>query len=528
MKAVIYLYQCAFKNRLKKAVRKPQTYIYMVLLIAYLLLLVKGFQTILSDASINTPEGLVALLTMGIFFIKPANINSYVKRKGLIFKKSDMNFVFVSPVSAKRILLYAYIKSFLITVGFGLLLTLGIIVFFPVEPWKIVLYGIFACFLENILEGAFVVLLYGNERFPEKIIKFCALAFYLIMAAFFVIGFVYMSQYGVSKGSAIEYMFLPAIQMVPVIGWSIGVIHLIIMGPSVVSIISSVLWGLMFVLLVTMAYKMPCTGQYYEDAHKFADDYAEVIKRSRKGEIVRMGKKPKFNRANIQYKGKHARAIFYRQLLEYKKSRFFIFGLNTIISVIVSIMIIYILHVSNAEMEADFARMRSFLIPGIMAYVTFLTSGYVTKWDKELANPYTYLIPDTSFRKLWYATLMEHIRALVDGCLIAVPIGIYTKLSFLQIVLAVCIYIGLQAMKLYLAVFAEGVLGNILGEGGKKIMRMVLFGLLIGFVVLAAFAGTIWMGMTAGYICMIIILFFFTLGCMAAAAGIFDKMEAVS
>lgn len=59
----------------------------------------------------------------------------------------------------------------------------------------------------------------------------------------------------------------------------------------------------------------------YEDAAKFADDYAEMRRRKVNGEMVMsMGeKKKRFRRVKDTYKGTGAKAIFYRQLLEYKR-----------------------------------------------------------------------------------------------------------------------------------------------------------------------------------------------------------------
>ena len=70
--------------------------------------------------------------------------------------------------------------------------------------------------------------------------------------------------------------------MIPLIGWELAVMRLLILGPSTVNVVCTVLYILSFVLLVVLAWKMPCTGQYYEDAMKFADDYQEARKKSKK------------------------------------------------------------------------------------------------------------------------------------------------------------------------------------------------------------------------------------------------------
>lgn len=56
--------------------------------------------------------------------------------------------------------------------------------------------------------------------------------------------------------------------------------------------ICSVLYIGCAVILFAAAFRMKCGGGYYEEAAKFADDYAEMRKRSKNGEMVMgIGKK---------------------------------------------------------------------------------------------------------------------------------------------------------------------------------------------------------------------------------------------
>ena len=71
---------------------------------------------------------------------------------------------------------------------------------------------------------------------------------------------------------------------------------------------------------------MKCDGGYYEEAAKFADDYAELKKRQRNGEMVfgMNGRKRSFRRVREKIAGTGAQAIFDRQLLEYRKGEVFL------------------------------------------------------------------------------------------------------------------------------------------------------------------------------------------------------------
>lgn len=125
------------------------------------------------------------------------------------------------------------------------------------------------------------------------------------------------------------------------VGWYIGLIHLIFMGPTTVNVVVSALYLLFTVVVFVLALKMKCRGEYFEDAMKFADDYEELRARKMDGEAARLGHKTKYGKATITYKGGGAKAIFYKQQLEYKKSKFYFFDSTTMILIAVGIFMSY-------------------------------------------------------------------------------------------------------------------------------------------------------------------------------------------
>mgnify|MGYP000544602724 CR=1 FL=1 len=131
---------------------------------------------------------------------------------------------------------------------------------------------------------------------------------------------------------------------------------------------------------------------------------------------------------------------------------------------------------------------------GVLAYVTLCMTGYLGKWETELKNPYLFLIPDSPFKKIWYATLMEHVKALADGILICVPVGFVWGIRSVYVVQCILIYTVLQANKLYLKVIArvksscdmqrKKALLQAKQELIRGLMQMVILGLGAGIAVL--------------------------------------------
>lgn len=120
MKGFIYLYQRTIINRVKHAAKHPATYIMLVFIVGYLVLMYEGLQVMIAESNMGTPESLVTILSGIILMLIPGNIISYSKRKGLLFRPSEVHFVFSAPVSPKMVLMFTGVKSFAVNILLGL------------------------------------------------------------------------------------------------------------------------------------------------------------------------------------------------------------------------------------------------------------------------------------------------------------------------------------------------------------------------------------------------------------------------
>jgi hypothetical protein len=522
MKGLVYLLKITTKNRIKKALKKPATYLWIAFAIAYCIMVLGSFGTLIESFNIGNPKGFTLIVSFGIFSLLPANIIIYAKRKGLIFKKSDVHFMFSSPVHPKLVLVNAKIKQILLAMIINILVSVMGVIYFHVPILNILLYFILAFIVENVLETSIVLLLYGNETLSEKKITILCRSLYGIIAALICFGIYLFINYKASWEVVGLFLTHPFIQCVPIIGWNIAFLRLLILGPTTVNVVCTTLYVLSAFLLFILAYRMKCTGQYYEDAMKFADDYAVRVAKGKKGQVT-LPYKQKLGKATVEYKGRYAKAIFYRQLLEYKKSRFFIFGMASVLSLAAGIAIAVFGYFSYEEI----GKMSAFVVPGVSAYLTFIFSGYATKWSKELGNPYTFLIPDSPARKLWYATVIEHIRAGVDGALITIPAAITLHLNIIQILLSILIYMCLQANKLYLNVVTDAIIHKYLGAIGKQLFRVFAQGTIMMICAASAVITGMMFGSEIGYVIMIVISIALTALLALIAAKTFENMESI-
>lgn len=486
MKALWYLRKTIWKNQIKKALKRPTTYLFLVLGIFYIGIIVAGIGTVAATFQFDSAYGLVILMTIWSFYMIPANFVSYAGRKGIIFRPCQAHFVFTAPISPKRILLDTAALNLGLSIVGGIVMSVIGVWVFHLPIWRAALMFLLCFVLEMVLECSLIIIVYGSDRFADGKFKRWGIFIkgILIVSAIFFLW--YFKENGISLKSAAELIEHPVFRLLPVVGWDISAFRLVILGPDRLNVIGTVLYLGLIILLTLMAIRMKNTGAYYEDAAKFADDYQELRNRSKRGETgYSLGKKKKFRTVKGNFGG-GAKAIFYRQLLEYKKERFFIFDSMTLICVVLA-------GVLAKMMEPPKEGMQGLVMMGLIAYMSFCASGYAGKWDKELENPYLYLIPDTAVRKMWNATKMEHIKAFFDGLLMAGMIGYFWHVPFWQIAVSIVIYVLLQANKMYLKVFAKMLLGNTMGNTGRTILRLLIQSAVLGVGVLISVAAAIFL-----------------------------------
>ena len=476
MKALIYLTKRSFINNLRRAVKKPTTLLALIFGIAYGIFIIVTLGGAAVGIRINSPRGLVIILTIWSIYITLGNFMSYSSRKGIIFRPAHAHFVFTAPVSPKLVLLNSAWMNYLLSLIIWLVLSVGALTVFQVPLIRVLLLFLSGCVLELALEVSLMVFLYTYDSLPEKLMKGIRLVLKVFLVAFTLLVVLYFRRNGLTVESALAFVDWPVLQMLPVVGWQIAVFRLILLGPTTVNLVCTVLYLITAAVSVAAALRMKCDGGYYEEAAKFADDYAEIKKRQKNGEMVMgIGGKKKFRRVRDKITGKGAKAVFYRQLLEYRKEKFFFFDKITLIAIVIAAVFSYAL----SDSAREFGIPQIFLL-GVVAYMTLVMSGYLGKWESELKSPYLFLIPDSSFKKMWYATLADHIKSFIDGCIICIPIGIFWGVAVPDIIYCVLIYTVLQADRIYTMVICQCLLGDVFGKTGQNLLRMSVQMALLG------------------------------------------------
>ena len=413
--------------------------------------------------------------------------------------------------------------NYLLSIIVNLILLIAGLTVFAIPLWKMLLFFMAGTVLDISFEISIMLILYTGERFSrETIQKICMVLKGLLLAMTAVLVF-YFYQNGITLSTVSTFVDMPALQMIPAVGWNIAFYRLILLGPGQSNVVCAGLYVVLVMVTFICAWRMKCEGNYYEDAAKFADDYAEMRKRKSNGEMVfGIEKKKKYKIISGEYGATGAKAIFYRQMLEYKKERFFLFDKMTVMCLVLSIIFSRVMRDTVVE-----TRMPQLVLLGVILYMTLLLTGYLGKWENEIQNPYLYLIPDSAVRKLWYATLAAHMKAFVEGCFLCLPMGIAWRISPLQLILAILVFTVLQANKLYTKVLAQCLVGDVLGKKGQDIVRVVMQMFLLGFGM--AVAVSVGLLVNADLIFPIVLIYslFVTVILGLLASLRFDRMEQV-
>lgn len=478
MSSILYVWRCSFLNMMKKNIRRPVFWIYAAFLTGYGLLAARGIYEFIAENSLRYPEILAVIVSAFLLYLTPAGYSAYARRKGMLFRNCDVHFMFSSPVSPKLFLLCGQIKTLAAGFLMELIVTVLGVLWFKVSVPKMLLYFLLISILGTVMESSLVICLYGNERLKEKTLKKIGYLLYGIIALLLVLGVVYLQINGFQFSTAAAYLSGAGIQMIPLIGWEIAAVRLILVGPDAVNTAGTILYLLAVVLLFTAAVRMKCTGQYYEDAMKFADDYEQMIAQKKKDGTSGLRRNRKLRRVRSSWNGSGAAAILSRQLLEYKKEKFFIFSIGTLVYLAVDLVLIYMDRAGKLGTAHEFGQ---YLLLGISAYLMLIFGSLPIKWMKELDNPYVFLIPDNPVKKIWYATCLEHIKSAVNMMLLVIPAGLVFGVEPLILILTVWIGTVAGAVRIYSDTITKAILGNVLGNTGRSLLQMLIAWTFIGF-----------------------------------------------
>ncbi len=479
MKALVYLVLTNIKNSIKELKKHPAKLILILFFVAIL-----GFTIWAgnSNQQSQTIPGNIRELYAGVFVLFTMlfimNIMSGFSSGASFFSMADVNILFLTPISTKKILFYGLIRqmsqSFLI----------GFFLFFQYS-WLHGRYGIGMFGLFAILVGfAFTIfcaqltsmVIYSftnNNEKLKKILKTCIIAATLIIAVILAKDALFTSANKfiilINSINSTWVSFIPAVGWIKAITVSMISLDFIQLG---LALAATIVYIIIFTTLI-VKYNV----DFYEDVLQATEIVQTAITAKKEGRIPDTPKKVKLGKTGID-KGHGSNVFFYKHMLENRRSGGLFIDKVSIIYMIISVIFAFIF---KGIEDIDSKLLTVF---GFSTYMQVFSISF-GRWVKELLLPYVYMIPEPAFKKLINVIKESILKIIFEAIIMFVVIGLILKAPALEIILCIIARIGFGILFIAGNILIERVLGSLTSK--TLIMFLYFFIMIIiavpGFII---------------------------------------------
>ena len=482
MRPLFYIFRKTIKNHIKQLKKKPGILIlYMFIFIVLVLMIVVTIinpQRSSARGSIELYGAIVTGIILGVVFF---GVKNGIENGSSFFRLSDVNLVFTAPISPTRVLIYGFIKQLYTTlflIFFLLFQIPNLSNLLPITgPGILIIFlTLFLLFLTMSILG---ILTY---TIASKSNKSRSLAKRILNSLMAIFGLALLYNIFVYKDfmrAAIRLLNNKFFIYLPLIGWFKSILMAAVNGITYSFYINVLLCIAFIILMIYTLFKM--NTDYYEDVLAATDRNEDLITMKKSGNgNINYGRK-KFRKIKSGNIGSGASAIFYRHLLEYKKSGIPFVDKMTFIMLGIGVSSRYIMPGNS---------MNTILYFSIYVLFFFTIQG---KWGQELSKPFIYLIPYSSISKLFYATLADLIKYTIDGLVLFISCGIIFKSSAMSAILCAIAYASFGAIYTYGDVLSRRALGKAHSKNLRVFIKMgitflvVLPGIIASIIVLVVY-----------------------------------------
>lgn len=450
MKPLFYILRKSLKNAIKELTKKPAALIsYIVLVIFSIFIIVMSFKSPSSAGRVSSVDTFGAIASGVLLITLYSSIKNGIKSGGSFFRLSDVNLLFTSPVSPNKILIYGFVKQLSATF-------ISILFFIYQIPNLRNLYsidgvGIFILYISVFLltfSMPIIGMLIYSFTSTSKEVKLKFERVLDVLVAVFILLFLF-AFYTTKDFKEAAYLVLNSkyFNYIPYIGWFKAVVVSAIEGVGTNFYINFSLIIGFIVLVLYIIYNMQT--DYYEDVLAATEQKEDMLKLKKEGKgNISINSNTKVKKVRQAYRGVGARAVFYRQILEYKKTGLFFIDKTTLIMAAIGIA-------SKLLMKGEGIYVALFF--SVYMLFIFVMSG---KWSLELGKPYIYLIPDTSYKKMVYSTLPETLKNGIDGLVLFIAAGFVYKADAISIILCTISYMTFGAIFIYGDILSRKLFGT--------------------------------------------------------------------
>ncbi len=482
MSALLYIVGKGIKNTVLEILRKPGK------LVLYLLtlLLVIGL-IVLTAFTSRKQSGNVPMfwLTGGFFlFITRFVIKTVAKSLSggdMIFEMHEVNLLFTSPISPRKILLYGIIRlvKMAFLAGFFLLFQTSSLANFGVRfGGVLVMLGEFM--LSVVVLSVLSLLIYsvsnGNPR-RKRAVKIITGMMFLPLVIVIAVN---MLPPGDIIGSLEKIIASPALTLIPVAGWTAA--------GTIAFLGGNLAAGFMYLGANALlgggivAYIMLTNPDYYEDTLVATETQYEKKRAIAEGNVdlsAVSGRKIKVSGTGIP--GFGPSALFGRHLREsFRQNRFGMLSLMSVLTIIGA--------VGMGAVVRD-----TLIVMQILMWMQIFLIG-TGRGLKDTYSHYIYMIPASSFSKIIWSNMEVMLRVFVESLLIFIPIGIITKTAVPMVLLCIAAYTLFSFLLLGVNYVSMRFLGTNISMG----VMILIYYLMVVIAILPGLVPAIIVGVSIG------------------------------
>lgn len=485
MKPLIYIIKKSAKNSLKELKKHPAKLIVYIIFIALMVLSITfgtkrpANKSYLKNAVEMYKAGALAIVLFSLY----ASISTGLKKGGTFFRLSDVNFLFTAPISPQRVLIYGFLKQIyasIIMIFFLLFQIPNLYNFFPIKVYGALLIFL-AMFLLTFASSILGVLTYSLASKSLAIrenIKRSLYGVLALLAGGFLLNLLKVKDLSTA---IINYIGSDIFAYVPFVGWLRALFISAINGIDTMSIVYLLLSIAFIILLLYIIYNI--NTDYYEDALSATEAKEELYRMAKEGKsgAALANKDAKVRKIKFDFSASGAKAIFQKQILEQRKLGGLFVDKNTFIITFSSVVFGYFGPEKSITSVLYFS-----------AYMLLIFS-FQGKWSQELAKHYIYLIPCSSQSKIFYATMADNIKNLIDGLFIFIISSILFKSDIIAGIFAALAYASFGALFMYVDLVIRRFLGSKLSKMVTVFLKIIILiilaipGIVVSIVFMATF-----------------------------------------
>ncbi len=470
MKGIVYLWRTTLKNQIKDLKNHPGKLVGYIIIIALMAFVFISSAISPNNAHSNSLRSIAELGTIiyALFmFVFISQIMQGISSGATFFKMADVNLLFVSPVSSKKVLAYGLVRQL------GMSLLISIFILFQASVLKqmygvrpigviIIFLGYFILtFISSIISMAIYSITSGNED-KKKIAK---ILIYLLVLPIVISILLKVKEGGRGIEAIVNGINAGCLEFLPFVGWLKALTYGLLIGETSNALLysMSIFLGIGLTIFILMKSK----NEYYEDVLQATETIYKRKEDAKEGRIVdtKDTKRIKLKSSGIN-KGRGASVFFFKHLLENKRAGKLFLDNTTLIQTVV--VIIFTLTMKEVgSIVATFA----------MATYIQLFMTFTGRWVRELKMHYVYLIPEKPLKKLLYIISENLIKCVIDGIILFIIAGIILGSSPLEILICIIARLGFGMLFIAGDVLSQKIFKQVTGKG--LLMLLTILALII-------------------------------------------------